>query len=130
MDALYDALMVACDSYEAMQQAHLCCLTGTAQPDIERLDFEQARLCADLQNHLMALVYQMPTTPRQPGALERLRTRLAALQAGDAALAAALHAYRATLAQHRAEVQYRQKALAGYGGLATPPSPTLVDTSG
>jgi hypothetical protein len=130
MPALYDALMLAYDNYQAMQQEHLHCLANDAQPDIERLVFERARLFADLQNHLTALVYEIQTTRTPPAFLDVLRTRLIALLEGDAVLAERLHAYRATLTQQRAEVQQGQKVLVGYGSLVTPRSPRLVNTSG
>jgi len=130
MPELNDALMVACDHYEAMQQEHLHCLASDAPPDMERLVFEQARLFADLQNHLTALLYQLHTTGSEPALLDVLRARLSALLEGDAVLAERLQAYRAELAQQRAEVQQGQKVLVGYSSLVTPFSPRLVDTSG
>lgn len=130
MDGLYAALVVACEHYQAMQQEHLRCLAPDVEPDMERLDFERAHLFADLRNLLTALVYQLHTAMLEPARLDALRSRLAALLEGDAALAERLHVYRATLVQHRAEVQQGQKALVGYGSLVTPLSPRLVDTSG
>jgi hypothetical protein len=130
MHQLYDAFIVAWDNYQAMQHAHLDCLATEVQPDMERLEFERARLSTDLQNHLTALLYQLHTAVPEPVLLDVLRARLAALQEDDAVLAERLQAYRATLEQHRAQVHKGQRALVGYGSLVTPLSPRLVDTSG
>jgi len=130
MSGLYDALVVACDNYQAMQQEHLHCLATDAPPDMERLEFERARLFPDLQNHLATMLYQLQTAAPEPAWLAALRTRLSALLEHDAVLADRLHAYRATLAQQRAQVQQGQKVLVGYGSLVSAMSPRLVDTSG
>jgi hypothetical protein len=130
MHELYEALMEACEQYQAMQQEHLTCLASAAQADVERLVFERSQRFADLQNLLTRLRYQLNTTVLEPALLDALRARLSALHTGDAVLAERLHAYRATLAQQRAEVQQGQKALVGYGSLVTPLSPRVLDTAG
>ena len=129
MHRLYDMLLSACDSYQAMQQAHLHCLATDAQPDIERLVFEREQFFADLQNHLTAVLYQLQTAVPESSLVHVLQTRLAALLEDDAILAEHLHAYRTTLEQHRAQLRQGQKVLDGYGGPATSPSPRLVDSS-
>ncbi len=130
MHVFSEALWVACNNYQAMQEAHLHGLATDPQPDMERLVFERAHLFADLQNHLTALAYQCHTAVPEPALCDALRARLTALLESDAVLAERLHAYRLTLAQQRAAVQQGQKALAGYGGLATALSPRCVSTSG
>jgi len=122
-------LVSACDSYQAMQQAHLRCLATDTQPDMERLVFERERFFADLQNHLTSVVSQLQTSVPEPSLVHVLQTRLAALLEDDAILAEHLHAYRTTLEQHRAQLRQGQKVLDGYGGPATSPSSRLIDRS-
>jgi hypothetical protein len=129
MHRLYDMLLSACDSYQAMQQAHLHCLATDAQPDIERLVFERERFFTDLQNHLTAMAYQLQTAVPESSLMHVLQIRLAALMEGDAILAERLHAYRTTLEQHRAQIQQGQKVLGGYSGPAASLSPRLIDRS-
>ena len=97
MHKLYDMLLSACDSYQAMQQTHLHCLATDAQPDIERLVFEREQFFADLQNHLTAVAYQLQTAVPESSLVHVLHSRLAALLEGDAILAERLRAYRTTL---------------------------------
>ena len=130
MPGLYEALLSACDSYQAMQQAHLHRLAADAQPDMERLVFEREGLFADLQNHLTAVAYQWQKTVPEPSLVHVLQDRLAALLEADTILAERLHAYRATLAQHRTQIRQGQKVLDGYGGAAAALSPRYVNTSG
>ena len=47
MHVLAEALWVACNNYQAMQQAHQHCLETTASPDMERLVFEREQRFAD-----------------------------------------------------------------------------------
>ena len=89
MHRLYDMLLSACDSYQAMQQAHLHCLATDAQPDIERLVFEREQFFADLQNHLTAVAYQLQTAVPESSLVHVLQARLAALLEDDAILAEA-----------------------------------------
>ncbi len=129
MHRLSPMLVSACDSYQAMQQAHLRCLATDTQPDMERLVFERERFFADLQNHLTSVVSQLQTSVPEPSLVHVLQTRLAALLEDDAILAEHLHAYRTTLEQHRAQLRQGQKVLDGYGGPATSPSSRLIDRS-
>jgi hypothetical protein len=112
-----------------MQQAHLYCLATVASPDLEQLVFEREQRFADLQNHLVAAAYQWQTATPESGLVDALRARLMALQEGDVVLGERLHAYRATLAQARVQIQQGQKVLVGYGNQATIGSPRLVDRS-
>ena len=130
MHELSEALWVACNNYQAMQQAHLHGLETAASPDMERLVFEREQRFADLQNHLTALAYQWQKTTPEPGLVQALQARLTTLLENDTVLAEPLHAYRLILAQQRAAMQQGQKALAGYGSLATTLSPKYVSTSG
>jgi hypothetical protein len=130
MQGLYEALVIACDGYQAMQQVHLHSLATDAQLDMERLVFERERLFADLQNHLTALAYQWQKAVPESSLVYVLQARLAALLDGDAILAERLNAYRATLEHHRAQLRQGQKVLVGYGGLVASRSPWLVDRSG
>ena len=86
MHGLYEALLSACDHYQAMQQAHLHCLATEAQPDIERLVFEREHLFADLQNHLTAVVYQGQKAGPEPALVPIFQARLTALLEEDAIL--------------------------------------------
>jgi hypothetical protein len=130
MQEFYDALLVICDNYQAMQQEHLRCLAAEVPPDMEQLVFERSQRGADLQNHLTALVYRLRLATPEAGWLDGLRARLTTLLQDDAMLAARLQAHRATLTQRRAEMQQGQRALVGYGSLVTPLSPRCVDISG
>ena len=129
MHELSEALWVACNNYEAMQQAHLHGLETAASPDIERLVFEREQRFADLRNHLVAAACQWQIAAPEAGFVEALQARLMALQAGDVVLVERLHAYRATLAQARVQLQKGQKVLVGYARQATIGSPRLVDRS-
>ena len=129
MPGLYEALLSACDSYQAMQQAHLHCLATDVQPNMEQLLFEREQLFADLQNHLTAVAYQLQQAGSESSLVHGLHLRLAALLEDDAILAEHLHAYRATLEQHRTQIRQGQKVLDGYGGPAASLSPRLVDKS-
>jgi hypothetical protein len=124
-----DALFIACDNYQAMQQAHLSCLDAGTPPDIEQLVFEREQCFADLQNHLTALLYQVHTPGIEPALLPNLQSRLTALLEREAILATRLQVYRGTLERERAQIQQGQKVLLGYGHLVPPRSPRLVDTS-
>ena len=62
--------------------------------------------------------------------MQAIQARLTTLLENDTVLAEPLHAYRLILAQQRAAMQQGQKALAGYGSLATTLSPKYVSTSG
>jgi hypothetical protein len=130
MHGLYEALLSACDNYQAMQQAHLHCLATEAQPDIERLVFERERLFADLQNRLTAVVYQGQKAVPEPTLVPIFQARLTALLEDDAILDERLHTYRATLEQRRAQIRQGQKVLGGYGSPAPTRVPMVVDRSG
>ena len=130
MRGFYEALLSTCENYQVMQQAHLHCLATEAQPDIERLVFERARLFADLQNHLTAVVYHMRKAVPEPSLVPILQGRLAALIEDDVVLSEHLHAYRATLEQRRAKMRRGQKVLAGYRSPASMRVPMVVDRSG
>ena len=130
MHGLDEPLLIACDNYQAMQQAHLHCLATDAQFDLEQLVFERERLFADLQNHLTAVLYQFQTAVPEPSLVHAMQARLTALLDGDAVLAERLHAYRATLEHDRAQVQQGHKVLVGYGGPAASLAPRFVDRSG
>ena len=127
---LSEALWVACNNYQAMQQVHLHCLETAASPDMERLVFERGQRFADLQNHLTALAYQWQTDTPKPALVSALQARLTALREGDVILDERLQAYRVTLAQARAQLQQAQKVLVGYGNLAARWSLRVVDRSG
>src|SRR5215831_17930414 len=118
MHVLSEALWAACDKYQAMQQAHLYSL-ATASPDLEQLVFEREQRFADLRNHLVAAACQWQIAAPEAGFVEALQARLMALQAGDVVLVERLHAYRATLAQARVQLQKGQKVLVGYAHQAT-----------
>jgi hypothetical protein len=130
MLGLYEAFLSACDRYQAMQQAHLHGLATVAQPDLERLVFEREQFFADLRNHLTAVAYQWQNAVPESSLVPVLQARLAVLLEGDVVLAERLHAHRATLEQHRAQIQQGQKALDGYSGPAASLSPRFVNTSG
>jgi hypothetical protein len=130
MHGLYEALVSTCDSYQVMQQAHLHCLTTEVHPDIERLVFERERRFADLQNHLMAVVYQVLKAVSEPSLVPILCARLTALLEEDAVLVERLHAYRATLEQRRTQIRQGQKVLDGYDSSAPMRSLRIVDRTG
>ena len=130
MHELSEALWVACNNYQAMQQAHLHCLEIAASPDMERLVFEREQCFADLQNHLTALAYQWQKATPEPGLVHALQARLTALQEGDVILDERLQTYRVTLAQARAQLQQGQKVLVGYDNQAARWSLRVVDRSG
>jgi hypothetical protein len=123
MHIFSEALWVACNNYQAMQQAHLHCLETAVSPDMERLVFEREQRFADLQNRLTALAYQWQTAAPEPALVD-------ALQEGDMILDERLQAYRVTLAQARAQLQQGQKVLVGYGNQAARWSLRVVDRSG
>src|SRR2546427_11690109 len=83
MHVLSEALWVACNNYQAMQQAHLHCLETAASPDMERLAFEREQCLADLHNHLTALAYQWQKATPAPGLVHALQARLTALPGRD-----------------------------------------------
>ena len=130
MHGLYEALLSACDNYQAMQQAHLHCLATEAQPDIERLVFERDRLFADLQNRLTAVVYQVQKAVPEPTLVPILQARLTAVIEDDAALVERLHAYRATLEQHRAQIRQGQNVLGRYGSPVPTRAHMVIDRAG
>jgi len=130
MQMFSEALWVACDNYQAMQEAHLYCLETVVSPDMERLVFERQQRFADLENHLTALAYQWQKATPAPALVQALQTRLTALQEGDVILDERLQAYRATLAQARTQIQQGQKVLVGYGNHAARWSLRAVDRSG
>jgi len=130
MLGLSEALWVACDNYEAMQQAHLHYLETAVSPDRERLVFEREQRFADLQNHLTAVTYQWQITTPEPALVHALQARLTALREGDAVLAERLQAHRITLEQARAQLQQGQKVLVGYNGEAAMRSSRVIDRSG
>jgi len=130
MHVLAEALWVACNNYQAMQQAHQHCLETTASPDMERLVFEREQRFADLQNRLTALVYQWQIAAPEPALVYALQARLTALREGDALLDERLQAYRVTLAQARAQLQQGQKMLVGYSNQTARWSLRVVDRSG
>src|SRR5262249_19968011 len=99
-----EALWVACNNYQAMQQAHLHCLETAASPDMEQLVFEREQRFADLQNRLTALAYQWQIAAPEPALVYALQARLTALREGDGLLDERLQAYRVTLAQARAQL--------------------------
>ena len=130
MQVFAEALWVACDNYQAMQEAHRYCLETAASPDMERLVFERQQRFADLENHLTALAYQWQKATPEPALVYALQARLTALRDGDAILDERLQMYRATLAQARAQLQQGQKVLVGYGNQAARRSLGVVDRSG
>lgn len=130
MQALYDALCVACDNYQAMQRAHLHCLTTDTPYDMADLVFERERLFADLQNRLTAIVYQWQADRPRSSLTYVLQTRLAALLESDVALAEHLHASRAILEQQLLQIQQGKKALMRYRGPVASHVPWYVDRSG
>jgi uncharacterized protein YceH (UPF0502 family) len=130
MHVLSEALWVACNDYQAMQQAHLHCLETATSSDMERLVFEREQRFADLRNHLAAVAYQWQTAAPEPALVHTLQARLTTLQEDDAILDERLQAYRATLEQTRAQIQQGQKVLVGYGSQATRRSLRVVDRSG
>lgn len=130
MHVLSEALWVACNNYQAMQQAHLHCLETAASPDIERLVFEREQRFADLQNRLTALAYQWQIAAPEAALVYALQVRLMALREGDVILDERLQAYRVTLTQARAQLQQGQKVLIGYGNQAAKWSLRVVDRSG
>jgi hypothetical protein len=130
MHVLSEALWVACNNYQAMQQAHQHCLETAASPDMERLVFEREQRFADLQNRLTALLYQWQRAAPEAALVSALQARLTALREGDVILDEHLQAYRVTLAQTRAQLQQGQKVLIGYGNQAARWSPRVVDRSG
>jgi multidrug resistance efflux pump len=130
MHVLSEALWVACNNYQAMQQAHLHCLETAASPDIERLVFEREQRFADLQNCLTALAYQWQTDGPEAALVDTLLARLTALREGDVILDERLQACRVTLTQARAQLQQGQKVLIGYGNQAAKWSLRVVDRSG
>ena len=130
MQVLSEALWVACNNYQAMQEAHLHGLETAASPDLERLVFEREQHFADLQNHLTALAYQWQKAIPEPALVHALQARLTALREGDVILDERLQAYRVTLAQARAQLQQGQKVLVGYGNQAGRRSLWGVDLSG
>jgi len=130
MQVLSEALWVACNNYQAMQQTHLHCLETAASPDMERLVFERQQHFADLQNRLTALAYQWQTATPEPALVHVLQARLTALREGDTLLDERLQAYRVILAQACAQLQQGQKVLVGYGHHAARRSLRAVDRSG
>lgn len=130
MHKLYDMLLSACDSYQAMQQTHLHCLATDAQLDIERLVFEREQFFADLQNHLTAMAYQLQTAVPESSLVHVLHSRLAALLEGDAILAERLRAYHTTLEQHRTQIWQGQKILDSYSDPAASLSARFVNMCG
>jgi hypothetical protein len=130
MQVFSEAVWVACDNYQAMQEAHLYCLETAAPPDMERLVFERQQRFADLENHLTALAYQWQKATPEPALVHAFQARLMALQEGDVILEERLQAYRVTLAQARTQLQQGQKVLVGYGNQAARGSLRVVDRSG
>ncbi len=130
MQVFSEALWVACNNYQAMQEAHLHDLETAASPDMERLVFEREQHFADLQNCLTALAYQRQTAAPEPALVHALQARLTALREGDVILDERLQAYRVTLAQARAQLQQGQKVLVGYSNQAARWSLRAVDRSG
>jgi len=130
MHVMAEALWVACNNYQAMQEAHLYCLETAASPDIERLAFEREQRFADLQNHLTATAYRWQKATLEPALVHALQAHLTALQEGDVVLDERLQAYRVTLAQARAQIQHGQKVLVGYGSQVASQSLRVVDRSG
>src|SRR5215510_14995055 len=86
MQIFAEALWVACNNYQAMQEAHLYCLETAASPDIERLAFEREQRFADLQNHLTATAYRWQKATPEPALVHALQAHLTALQEGDVVL--------------------------------------------
>ncbi len=130
MQVFSEALWVACNNYQAMQEAHLHDLETAASPDMERLVFEREQHFADLQNCLTALAYQRQTAAPEPALVHALQARLTALREGDVILDERLQAYRVTLTQARAQLQQGQKVLVGYSNQAARWSLRAVDRSG
>jgi len=130
MHVFSEALWVACNHYQVMQEAHLHGLETAASPDMERLVFEREQHFADLQNCLTALAYQWLTAAPEAALVHALHARLTALREGDVILDERLQAYRGTLAQARAQLQEGRKVLVGYGNQAARWSLRVVDRSG
>jgi hypothetical protein len=118
-------LQEALDNYRAVQGAHGQYLNTVAVLEVERLAFERAKAFAGLQNVLTAVV-----RAQSHAALpQKYRDQLLDIVAWEERWADHLQEQRDMVGSHLTQLRQSKKALLGYGGMPSLPSPVYVKAS-
>jgi hypothetical protein len=118
-------LQEALDNYRAVQGAHGQYLDTGAVSEVERLAFERAQAFAELQNVLTAVVRAQSHTALP----QKYRDQLLDIVALEEHWAGHLQEQRDMVGSHLAQLRRSKKALLGYGGIPSLPSPVYVKAS-